>query len=347
MSFKVGVIGATGAVGRTLLDILEKRRFPVSELRPFASSRSEGKEISLFGKLWRCQALKDDAFRGLDFVFVDVDDPIAKEWVPKAADAGAWVIDNSASFRLDPEVLLLVPEVNGDVLRRKLQKAGPLGIKDRILANPNCSTAQLVMALKPLQDRWGLKRVVASTYQSTSGAGAVGMSELKEQTQAYLQESPLKIETFSHQIAFNCIPHIGGFSEDGYTSEERKMMIESRKILGLSDLKMSVTAVRVPTFFCHAESVNIELEKNFEMDEVRKALSDFSGLTLMDDPDQKIYPMGFSVAHQDSVYVGRVRRDPSLESGLNLWVVSDNLRKGAALNAVQIGEEILANQKKN
>ncbi len=348
---KIAIIGATGAVGKELIGVLESRKFPVRELIPFASSRSTGKSISWNGKTVRCKTLEKGCFDGVQIAFFDASDAVSKEWVPQAAEAGAWVVDNSATFRLEKDILLVVPEVNGNLLEahlnsKPIQKFSP---RERIIAGPNCSTVQMVMALKPLMDRWGLKRVIASTYQSTSGAGTSAVQELSLQTVALFNQNTLVSKEFTHQIAFNCIPHIGGFKEDGSTSEELKMVDESRKLLGLPNLKVSATAVRVPTFSCHGESLNVEFERPFQLEDVRVALTAQPGVILQDDPKRNIYPLGMTSGNdpvecatgRDAVYVGRVRRDPSVENGLNLWVVSDNLRKGAALNAVQMGEILL------
>jgi aspartate-semialdehyde dehydrogenase len=354
--FRVALVGATGAVGRELLSLFSQREFPVSELIPLASARSVGRAIEWNGKTWTCRALEPGCFEGVDFAFFDASDAVSRDWVPEAAKAGAWVIDNSATFRMDPEVPLLVPEINSAELDRRTAPGGIRSWKDRVLAGPNCSTVQLVVALKPILERWGLKRVVVSTYQSVSGAGTAAMEELRSQTNAVLHGHPITPSILQHQIAFNCIPHIGGFKSDGYTSEEKKVIEESRKILGLPSLKITCTAVRVPTFSCHAESVNIETQKPFDMAAVLEALSAQEGLELKDDPSRNLYPLNVVHAEptnaegvpegatgRDPVYVGRVRRDESLENGLNLWVVSDNLRKGAALNAIQIGEQLVRN----
>ncbi|MFL5812512.1 MAG: aspartate-semialdehyde dehydrogenase [Bdellovibrionia bacterium] len=354
-NLKVAVVGATGAVGKELISILQERSFPVGELVPFASPRSLGKPIELNGKEYPCQVLKAGCFEGIDIAFFDASDAISKEWVPQAVEAGAWVVDNSATFRMEEDVLLLVPEVNGDLLEARLQESARGRFpRDRIIAGPNCSTVQLVMALKPIQERWGLKRVVVSTYQSASGAGAAAMDELAEQTMGVFNQKPVEPQAFKHQLAFNCIPQIGGFKGDGYTSEEQKIMEESRKLLRMPQLKVTATAVRVPAFSCHGESVHIECERLPEgssdwVQEVREALRAHPGIIVQDDPSKFIYPMGNageksiveSATGRDAVYVGRIRKDPSLDNGLNLWVVSDNLRKGAALNAVQIGEIII------
>jgi aspartate-semialdehyde dehydrogenase len=347
---KVAIVGATGAVGRELLSILKDRNYPISEIVPFASARSEGKEVLFDSKPYKMQVLKKGCFAGIDVAFFDASDAVSKEWVPEAAAAGAWVIDNSATFRLDDDVFLLVPEVNGELLEKKLataKKSGePLSPRSRILTGPNCSTVQMVVALQPIHKNWGLKRVVASTYQATSGAGSAAMDELTQQTADVLKKAPVEPKAFAHQIAFNCIPHIGGFGDDSYTSEEKKIIAESRKILGLPGLRISATAVRVPTLACHGESVNVECEKPFKISEVRSALEAQAGVVVQDDPTRKIYPMAApgeaswveGAAGRDAVYVGRIRKDDSIDNGLHLWVVSDNLRKGAALNAVQIGE---------
>lgn len=340
---KVAVVGATGAVGRELLAILASRKFPISELVPFASARSENKLVQFNGKNIPCQVLKPGCFSGVDIAFFDASDAVSKEWAPEAAKSGSWVVDNSATFRLEDKVPLVIPEVNGDVLKDRIKK-GPthLGWEERIITGPNCSTVQMVVALKPICQKWGLKRVVVSTYQSTSGAGSVAMDELREQTREVLAGKKPQIKAFPHQIAFNAIPHIGKFSADGYTSEEHKMVAESRKLLGLPQLRMSATAVRIPSFSSHAESINVECEKSFDLNEVRDALKTQPGLLLEDNTSENLYPLGIRATGQDLVYVGRVRKDISVDNGLNLWVVSDNLRKGAALNAVQIGEMLVS-----
>ncbi len=348
---KIAIVGATGAVGQELLKILDERKFPVSELKLFASARSVGKVIHWKGQSYTCLSLEKNCFSGSEIVFFDASDAVSKEWVPQAAESGAWVVDNSATFRMEKDVLLLVPEVNGGELEKVILAKSSVGFspRDRIISGPNCSTVQMVVALKPILSRWGLKRVVVSTYQSTSGAGAAAMTELTQQTQKFLSQDDVRPQIFAHSIAFNCIPQIGGFKEDGYTSEEHKMMAEARKILGLPNLKISATAVRVPTYSAHAESINVECEKPMDLEEVRQALRDQPGLILQDDPKNQVYPLGVvgegdsveAASGRDAVYVGRVRRDPSVDHGINLWVVSDNLRKGAALNAVQIGEVLL------
>ncbi|MBY0469728.1 aspartate-semialdehyde dehydrogenase [bacterium] len=342
---KVAVVGVTGAVGREMLAVMEGRKFPVQDFVGFASARSEGKNIRLNDKTYRCQSLKKGCFEGVDLAFFDASDSISNEWVPEALNAGAWVVDNSSAHRMKPDVPLIVPEVNGHALEKSL-KTSP---SSRLVAGPNCSVAQLVVALKPLHEKWGIKRVVVSTYQSTSGAGTAAMDELSRQTVAMFNQGSIEPKFFPHQIAFNCIPQIGSFKENGNTSEENKMIEEARKLLEIPGLKISVTAVRVPTFSCHAESVNVEFEKSLTPEEAREVLNSADGIQVLDDPSKNIYPMGFThsggsveaATGRDAVYVGRIRRDESTENGLNFWVVSDNLRKGAALNAIQIGEVLL------
>ncbi|MDR3606166.1 MAG: aspartate-semialdehyde dehydrogenase [Oligoflexia bacterium] len=355
MGLRTAVVGATGAVGRELLGILEDRQFPVSELIPFASPRSAGKGIQFGGKTYLCQALKKGCFAGVDIAFFDASDAISKEWVMEAASAGAWVIDNSAVYRMEMDIPLLVPEINGALLEKRLSgDLSKLSPRERIFSGPNCSTVQLVMALKPLRDRWGLKRVVVSTYQSASGAGSAAMEELSAQAIGLFNQKHVAPKAFKHQLAFNCIPQIGGFvsggTYDAYTSEEHKIIEESRKILDEPDLRISATAVRVPTFSCHGESVNVELDRPLTVEDAREALRRQPGVIVQDNPAEFIYPMGMAGTDSkvesgtglDAVYVGRIRRDFSVENGINFWIVSDNLRKGAALNAVQAGEALLS-----
>lgn len=342
---RVAVVGATGAVGKQLLSILQARQFPVTEILLFASARSEGKSIAWNGKSVPCRILQRGCFEKVDLAFFDASDAISQEWVPHAAESGAWVVDNSSTFRLEKDILLLVPEVNGDLLEARFKASSqiPLSARERIIAGPNCVAVPLAMALKPIQERWGIKRVVVSTYQSTSGAGAVAMEELSLQTRQVLDRKPIEPKAFKHPIAFNCIPHIGGFKEDGSTSEEQKVIAETQKMLGMPELRISVTAVRVPTFACHGESINIECVRPFRVEEVHAVLQKQKGIIVQDDPKTNSYPLGVYSAGQDAVYVGRIRKDESVEHGLNLWLVSDNLRKGAALNAVQVGEALLEN----
>ncbi len=343
---KIAIVGATGAVGQELRSILEQRKFPIRELIPFASSRSEGQEVMLGARGFKCQVLKKGCFEDVQIAFFDASDAVSLEWVMEAAISGAWVVDNSAAYRMEKDIPLVVPEVNGHLVESLMAKGAALQPRERVIAGPNCSTVQLVVPLQALHRKWGLKRVVVSSYQSTSGAGAAAMDELKNQTQGALTGKVVPAEAFTHQIAFNCIPHIGGFKDDGFTSEEHKIMQESRKILGLPQLRIVATAVRVPTLSCHGESVNVELERACTPEEARSAIRAQPGIVVQDDPSRNIYPMGLTAADdlvesgtgRDPVYVGRIRRDPSVDNGLSFWVVSDNLRKGAALNAVQIGE---------
>ena len=343
---RIGVVGATGAVGGRLLSILLQRNFPFASLRVFGSDRSVGKILKVEGHSFTCERLTTETLSEFDLLFFDTPDEVAREWVPKACEAGVWVIDNSAAFRYGPENLIVVPEVNAAKLRERLAVQNTEAMA-RVLANPNCSTAQLVVALYPLHQKYGLKRVVLSSYQSTSGAGVHAMDELRAQSLDYLNSNPLRVQALQHQIAFNVIPHIGGLDEFGNTSEERKIAQESRSILGIPNLKITATAVRVPTLHCHAEAVNVEFEQGYSnIAEVRELLSRSPGIVVLDSPAEGIYPMpeaqtspdSLTATGRDAVYVGRIRKDESAENALNLWIVSDNLRKGAALNAVQIGE---------
>ncbi len=328
---KVGVVGATGMVGQTFMNILAERNFPIAELRPFASENSLGKKIHLQGHDWPVQILKENCFDGLDLVFFSSGDDISAEWAPKAVAAGAFAIDNSAAFRMDPSVVLVVPEVNGHLVDK--------GAKPQIIANPNCSTIQLVVALKPLADKFGLEEVRVSSYQAVSGAGQGGHDELMEQIVDHKNDQVAN-KTFPHPILFNCIPQIGSFNDDGFCSEEVKIMKETRKILGQKDLKVSAFTVRVPALNAHSESVWFTLKKETSRDQIMEALQSFEGIVVQDDPKKSVYPLARSVSGQDPVYVGRVHRDPENPFLWMMWVVSDNIRKGAALNGIQIAERI-------
>ncbi|KYG67657.1 aspartate-semialdehyde dehydrogenase [Bdellovibrio bacteriovorus] len=327
---KVGVVGATGMVGQTFMKLLEERSFPIQELRPFASENSLGKKIDLQGTSWPVQVLKEGCFDGLDLVFFSSGDDISKEWAPKAVKAGAFAVDNSAAFRMDPDTVLVVPEVNGNLVTKDS--------KPQIIANPNCSTIQLVVALKPLLDKFGLEEVRVSTYQAVSGAGQGGYDELMEQTSNHKDDHQPK--TFPHTILFNCIPQIGSFNDDGYCSEEVKIMKETRKILGQDKLKVSAFTVRIPALNAHSESVWVTLNKEVSRDQVMATLSEFKGIVLQDEPKKSVYPLARDVSGKDPVYVGRVHRDPENPKMWLMWVVSDNIRKGAALNGIQIAEQI-------
>lgn len=331
---KVGVVGATGMVGQTFMKLLEEREFPIAELRPFASENSLGKKIDLQGQSWACQILKPGCFDGLDLVFFSSGDDISKEWAPLAVKAGAFAVDNSAAFRMDPNTVLVVPEVNGDLVNKDA--------KPQIIANPNCSTIQLVVALKPLLDNFGLEEVRVSTYQAVSGAGQAGFDELIEQTSTH-QNGNLNPKTFPHTILFNCIPQIGSFDDQGYCSEEVKIMKETRKILGQDALKVSAFTVRIPALNAHSESVWVTLKQEVTRDQVLAALKDFDGIVVQDEPKQSIYPLARDASGKDPVFVGRVHRDPENPKMWLMWVVADNIRKGAALNGIQIAERIFFN----
>ncbi len=328
---KVGVVGATGMVGQTFMKILEERQFPIEELRPFASENSLGKKIELQGQSWPVQVLNEGCFTGLDLVFFSSGDDISKEWAPKAVAAGAYAVDNSAAFRMDPKTILVVPEVNGHLLSKDA--------KPQIIANPNCSTIQLVVALKPLLENFGLEEVRVSSYQAVSGAGQGGYDELLEQTGSY-QSQNLKAQTFPHPILFNCIPQIGSFNDDGFCSEEVKIMSETRKILDQSSLKVSAFTVRIPALNAHSESVWVTLKETVSKDHLMAAFAKAEGIVVQDDPKKGIYPMAREVSGKDPVYVGRVHRDLENPKLWLMWVVSDNIRKGAALNGIQIAEKI-------
>ncbi len=334
MGYKVAVVGATGAVGREMLTTLAERNFPVDEVVALASGRSAGGQIS-FGekKTLTVQDLAKYDFSTTDIALFSAGGDVSKEYAPKAGAAGCIVIDNSSAFRMDPDVPLVVPEVNPDALARYGRK--------NIIANPNCSTAQLVVALKPLHDAFGIKRVVVSTYQSVSGAGKDGMDELFNQTRAVYVNDPITRENFTKQIAFNVIPHIDVFMDDGFTKEEWKMSVETKKILD-PDIDVVATCVRVPVFIGHSEAVFIETKKPIDEHSARAAMKDFPGLLIVDHRADEGYVSPIECAGEDAVYVSRIRKDPTVKNGLVFWCVSDNLRKGAALNAVQIAELLVA-----
>jgi aspartate-semialdehyde dehydrogenase len=330
MGFKVAVVGATGNVGREMLTTLAERNFPADELVALASSASVGKEVS-YGEddVLQVQALDTFDFKGIDIVLSSPGGKVSAVFAPRAAKAGAVVIDNTSYWRMDPDVPLVVPEVNPQAIAG-YEKRG-------IIANPNCSTIQMVVALKPLHDLTRIKRVVVATYQSVSGAGRAAMDELFSQTRAIYVNDPLKPEEFTKQISFNVIPHIDVFMDDGSTKEEWKMAVETRKILD-PDITVTATCVRVPVFIGHAEAVNIEFERPLSEDRARAALQNAPGVVVVDHRADEGYVTPAEAAGEDAVYVSRIRRDPTVPHGLNLWVVADNLRKGAALNAVQIAE---------
>lgn len=330
--FNVAVVGASGAVGREMLAVLEERNFPVASLCLLASERSAGSRLDFKGESIPVKQLEHDSFKGIEVALFSAGGSVSKGFAPSAVKAGAVVIDNTSHFRMDKDVPLVVPEVNPEAI------AGHKGI----IANPNCSTIQMVVVLKPIHDAARIKRVVVSTYQSTSGAGKKAMDELFNQTVAILNQRKLDIKVFPHQIAFNCLPHIDIFYDNGYTKEELKMVNETKKILDPS-IAVSATCVRVPVFCGHSEALNIETEKKLTAKEVRDLLSVALGVEVVDDPANNLYPLAINAAGKDPCYVGRIREDVSTANGIDLWVVADNLRKGAALNAVQIAEYMVEN----
>ena len=325
----IAIAGATGLVGSEMLNVLEERKVPCSELRLLASKDSAGEVYKFQGQEVEVEVLGDESFEGVDVALFGTSAELSSMYVPIAAKAGAVCIDNSSFFRMNPEVPLVVPEVN----------FGSIKPDDKIIANPNCSTIQLVPVLKVIDDIAGLKHVVVSTYQSVSGAGKAALDELWGQTLAVFNQQQFEQEAFQHQIAFNCIPQIDVFLENGFTKEEFKIINESRKILGLPLLRITATAVRVPVFYSHAESVFIETERAFDLDDVVKKLSKAPGVSVRSGHDE--YPMQFEATGTDDIHVGRIRRDESVEHGLSMWIVADNVRKGAALNAVQIAERLI------
>lgn len=333
MGYKVAVVGATGNVGREILQILAEREFPADEVVALASTRSVGREVS-FGEddVLPIQDLKTFDFTGTDIVLSSAGASVSKEFAPRATAAGAVVIDNTSYFRMDPDVPLVVPEVNRPALA---------GYRARnVIANPNCTTMQMMVALKPLHDRVPIKRLVVATYQAVSGSGKEAMDELFNQTRAVYVNDPIVKHKYTKQIAFNVIPHCDVFMEDGSTKEEWKVMVETKKILDPS-IKVSVTCVRVPVFIGHSEAINIEFDGPFDEDEVREVLREAPGVSVIDYRADEGYVTPVECAGEDAVYVSRIRTDPTIENGINLWVVSDNLRKGAALNAVQIAEALI------
>jgi aspartate-semialdehyde dehydrogenase len=332
MGLRVAVVGATGNVGREMLTILEERLFPADEVVALASRRSVGVEVSYGDKTLKIKDLETYDFSGIDLVLMSAGGKVSKEWSPKIGAAGAVVIDNSSAWRMDPRVPLIVPEVNPEAITGY--------DKLNIIANPNCSTAQLVVALKPLHDHAKIKRVVVSTYQSVSGAGKDAMEELWMQTKKIYVNDEMVKEHFTKQIAFNVIPHIGDFMEDGYTQEEWKMMVETKKIMDTS-IKLTATCVRVPVFVGHSEAVTVEFENPISAEEAQEMLREAPGVMLIDRREDEGYITPVEAVGEFATYVSRVRTDPTVDNGLSLWIVSDNLRKGAALNAVQIAELML------
>ena len=326
---RVAVVGATGAVGSTMLDVIAARRLAAREIVPFASERSAGRKVGFGSEQLEVRALRADAIDGFDVALFSAGGGVSREWAPRFRDAGCVVVDNSSAWRMEPNVPLVVAEVNGEALDRH----------EGIVANPNCSTMQMVMALKPILDAVGIERVIVSTYQSTSGTGQRAVEELHDQAQAVLDKKEVETSVYPHQIAFNILPQVETFEDgDDYTTEERKMMAETRKILGDESIAISATCVRVPVYSAHSESINVQTREDLSPERCRELLAAFPGVVVVDEPSAGRYPMPIDAAGRDEVFVGRVRRDPSHERCLNMWVVSDNLRKGAATNAVQLAE---------
>jgi aspartate-semialdehyde dehydrogenase len=332
MGLKIAVIGATGNVGREMLTVLEERAFPADEVVAVASRRSQGTEVSFGDRVLKVRALENYDFSGTDIALMSAGGMVSKEWSPKIGAQGCVVIDNSSAWRYDQDVPLVVPEVNANAVENFRRK--------NIIANPNCSTAQLVVALKPLHDHAKIKRVVVATYQSVSGAGKDAMDELFNQTRAVFAADQVEPKKFSKRIAFNVIPHIDVFMEDGSTKEEWKMMVETKKILD-PKIKLSVTCVRVPVFIGHSEAVNVEFENPITAEEARNILRESPGCLVVDNPAENAYVTPLECAGEDATYISRIREDQTLDNGLSMWIVADNLRKGAATNAVQIAELLL------
>jgi aspartate-semialdehyde dehydrogenase len=331
--YNVAVVGATGVVGEQLREVLEEREFPVGELRLLASERSAGQYLPFQGRQIRVDLLEEDSFEDIDIGLFSAGGSVSAKFAPIAVQAGAVVVDNTSYFRMEADVPLVVPEVNAKEIGNYKARG--------IIANPNCSTIQMVVALKPIHDAARIKRVVVSTYQSVSGAGRRAMEELSHQVAALFNGKEIEKEKFPHQIAFNCIPHIDAFMESGYTKEEWKMINETRKIFGEPNLPVTATTVRVPVFCSHSESVNVETVVKLSAAEAKQILREAPGVVLADVPEENIYPMAIEAVGKDATYVGRIREDNSIPNGLHLWVVADNLRKGAALNAIQIAEILI------
>ena len=329
----VAVVGATGAVGTIIRQLLEERKFPFQRIKFLASARSAGKEICFAGEKYLVEELKAASFEGVNLAIASTPDETARDFVPEAVKRGAIVVDESGYWRMNPTVPLVIPEVNAEDIRKH----------QGIIASPNCSTTQMVVAVKPLHDAARVRRIVVSTYQATSGAGMVGSRDLEQGSRAHLQKQPYQYECFPYPIAFNCIPQIGSPKERGYTSEEMKMVYETRKMLHDDSIQVAPTCVRVPVSNCHSESVLVETERKLSVEEAKQLFAAMPGVVVMDDLAKKIYPMPMHCDHRDEVFVGRIREDLSSPNGLAFWCVSDNLRKGAATNAVQIAEWMVAN----
>ncbi len=329
-AYHVAVAGATGAVGNEMIKLLEEQNLPVASLKLLASSRSIGKTLEFRGKSLAVEELREDSFEGVDIALFSAGAAASREFAPAAANSGCVVIDNSSAWRMDPEVPLVVPEVNPHAVADYRGKG--------IIANPNCSTIQMVVVLKPIYDAVGIERVVVSTYQAVSGTGKQAMEELADQTRKLLSSQEVTPEVYPHRIAFNCLPHIGSFLENGYTEEEMKMVHETQKIMEDPNIRVSATTVRVPVFYGHSEAVNIQTKRKLSAKDARVLLFQAPGVRVMDNPNEGIYPMPLVAAGINDTLVGRIREDTSIENGLDLWIVSDNIRKGAALNTVQIAE---------
>ncbi|TDJ59566.1 MAG: aspartate-semialdehyde dehydrogenase [Nitrospina sp.] len=330
--YNVVVVGATGAVGRTMVSILAERKFPVEKLSLLASSRSAGQKLSFDGREVTVAELGEGSFDGIDIALFSAGASVSRQYAPKAVQAGCVVVDNSSAFRMEKDIPLVVPEVNPHAVRKA----------PGIIANPNCSTIQMVVALKPIHDRYRIKRVIVSTYQSVSGTGQKGIAELAQQSQDFLSKKTIKNEVYPHQIAFNCLPHIDTFLDNGYTKEEMKMVNETQKIFEDDTLAVSPTTVRVPVFYSHSESLNVETENPINIGELKKLLAQSPGICVVDSPENDEYPLAIHAAGRDEVMVGRIRLDLTHPKAVNFWVVADNLRKGAALNAVQIAELVIS-----
>jgi len=330
MAYRVGIFGATGAVGQELLRLLIERNFPATSIRLFASARSAGKTVAIGDKTWTIEEATEDRFGELDLALVSVSGGFSTEMAPKAVAQGCVVIDNSSAWRMDPNVPLVVPEINASAL---VEHQG-------IIANPNCSTAITLMGLYPLHQAFGVKRMTVATYQAVSGSGVKGMEELESQVRAWAADEPIIAKTYPHQIAFNVFPHVDVFYEDGYTKEEHKLLNESRKIMGHGSLAVSTTCVRIPVMRAHSVAVNAEFERPVDLGIAREAIKAFPGVQLVDNPSANGYPMPLSCAGKNDCEVGRLRKDMAFENGIAFWVVGDQILKGAALNAVQIAEAL-------
>jgi len=330
----VAVVGATGAVGNQMIACLEERRFPIKSIKLLASARSKGRALGFCGENLLVEELTEDCFKGVDIALFSAGGGTSEKFAPAAARAGCVVVDNSSAWRMDPDVPLVVPEVNAHAIAGYTTKG--------IIANPNCSTIQMVVALKPIHDFAGIRRIVVSTYQAVSGTGKKAIDELFNQTRAMINFLDWEKKVYAHRIAFNCLPHIDVFLANGYTKEEMKMVNETRKIMEDATIGVTATTVRVPVFFGHSEAVNVETKKPVSPEQVRHLLEKAPGVKVVDDPANQLYPLPIDAAGQDLTLVGRIRKDESIENGINLWVVADNIRKGAATNAVQIAEILAA-----